>query len=306
MKARQLSYFRRNVFNRITAHVIRNCSTKQFRAVRSLRSLIRWCLTGTPIQNSLDDLGSLVTFLRTPVLEESIQFRNHITSYVQSKKSDPASDFQNLHMLLRSICLRRNKAVLPLFSSVEEIHEMDFTTEERHEYDRLGEKCLMALNLAVSGHQTKESHKTVLQAILKLRLFCNNGPGFDSSTVRDEPSEAFSLLQQGGLATCHYCSCDITSLATFGDPESANITPCHALVCAECIEIYNHDVKATFCPICKSQHLRSLEQLNHCTHEASHSITKHPTKLKKLCSDLQTHQQIGKRYVTCVQIYKTR
>ncbi|KAH6681052.1 P-loop containing nucleoside triphosphate hydrolase protein [Plectosphaerella plurivora] len=42
------------------AHVIRNWTTQQFGAVNDLVANIRWCMTGTPIQNTVDDLGSLI------------------------------------------------------------------------------------------------------------------------------------------------------------------------------------------------------------------------------------------------------
>jgi DNA repair protein RAD5 len=49
------------------AHCIKNRSTNYFKSCAQLQAKHRWCLSGTPIQNSLEDVFSLICFLRYQV-----------------------------------------------------------------------------------------------------------------------------------------------------------------------------------------------------------------------------------------------
>lgn len=54
----------RPLLMRQEAHTIKNQQTESARACFMLQATHRWCVTGTPLQNSLDDLFTLVRFLR--------------------------------------------------------------------------------------------------------------------------------------------------------------------------------------------------------------------------------------------------
>ncbi|KAF2800246.1 hypothetical protein K505DRAFT_293195 [Melanomma pulvis-pyrius CBS 109.77] len=283
------------------AHVIRNCSTKQFRAVTSLHSLFRWCLTGTPIQNSLEDLGSLVRFLKLPILEESAQFKRHIASKVQRTKWGPHCDFDNLRALLRSVCLRRTKAVLPMSKSTTYTHWLDFTPEEIKGYTKVERICKEALDLAISGHNVKEAHQTVLEILLRLRLFCNNGTVYDKldlveSRLYMDPEEALSLLQHDGEAICYYCSCDIQSLTGLEHSDSACLTTCQRAICGECVPIWRSGLeRSSKCPICHSHH--GFESAVSIGGEQVIGRINYPSKMLALCDDIEKFKEECKSVV---------
>ena len=170
-----------------------------------------------------------------PILGETIQFRRHVTNMVQPPQQDQPSDFRNLRALLKAICLRRDKTVLPNSGFAEEICKVDLTNEEWYEYDRIGDRCIRDLDMAISGYNATKSHTMVLHTILKLRLLCNNGREHQRDWLElmvQDPEDAFTVLQQCGETSCHYCSLDeIFSAGPRDDPESAKITGCHKLVC---------------------------------------------------------------------------
>lgn len=280
--------------------MIRNASTKQFRAVTALRSQIRWCLTDTPIQNSLEDLGSLVTFLELPILGQAPQFRRFITNTAQPTKSNRRRDFTNLHILLESICLRRNKSVLCLPQTTEHMHELDFTPDEREGYNRLLDACAESVRLAVNGHKMEKKRQTVLKEILRPRLFCNHGNLFDTTDPNflSRPDVEMSLLQQSGEAVYYYCSCDVLTLRSSGDSGSGRVTQCRRVVCGDCVARYKVTGPSARCPICHALHEpSSLDAPRDDDHGNVPSDTVYPSKLQKLCEDICAHKHEGKRWV---------
>ncbi|KAH0563506.1 hypothetical protein GP486_001927 [Trichoglossum hirsutum] len=282
----------------LLAHVIRNLSTKQFRAVNKIPAYIRWCLSGTPIQNTLIDLGALVAFLGVPILKEPATFRKYIDNSSHSLKANSQNEFKNLRFLLGSICLRRSKTILPLFGLKMEERRPQFSTREREEYRQLQIKCKRAIDLAVSGHNTKETHQSVIEALLRLRLFCNNGSTEESdksSPFPRDPEETLSMLQQSGDAICQYCSCDILSMSGSGSPEPVHLTECCRVVCGECRIQYQHDLEnaqasgKNSCPFCSDGHgvdnILPKETGDRMAIAAARKI--YPSKLMVLLEDIQ-------------------
>ncbi|KAJ9634511.1 hypothetical protein H2199_008968 [Coniosporium tulheliwenetii] len=179
-------------------------------------------------------------FLKVPILEDAAQFKRHITAPIDYKKVNIAKGYRNLRTLLSSICLRRTKAVLPMAQFTTFTQSLDFTQNEREEYAQIERICKEALDLAVSGHKVKEAHQNVLEILLRLRLFCNNGSVYDGSGAHFsgefmDPGEALSLLEQTGQAACYYCLCDVSSITRSNDDESALLTACHRVICSDCI-----------------------------------------------------------------------
>ncbi|ELR10812.1 SNF2 family protein [Acanthamoeba castellanii str. Neff] len=96
------------------AHLIRSRNTLMAKGTFSLIAERRWCLTGTPIQNQLDDLFSLIHFLHAEPFAEYRVWKNVIAKPYE--RNDPRAAEQ-LRNLLGHILLRRTKAVLSAATS---------------------------------------------------------------------------------------------------------------------------------------------------------------------------------------------
>lgn len=214
----------------------------------SLAAEHRWCLTGTPIQNSLDDLGALVSFLQVPLLKESRTYQNFI---IKRAATNSRNRFENLQTLLGSICLRRTRELLGMPNPDPEIREVTFSPDERNEYDNLLKECRMRIDMNVSGHG-KGRDFSVIQSLLQLRLYCNNGNVLrNSSHTQMDQDEVLSFLQQNDQASCVYCSCTIFSINDLPGVDGGRLLPgCSHLVCQECDT--QHDTGGRQCPQCSS------------------------------------------------------
>ncbi|KAF5254485.1 hypothetical protein FANTH_743 [Fusarium anthophilum] len=213
------------------AHDIRNRRTNQFKAVAALSAKHRWCLTGTPIQNSMEDLGALVSFLRVPVLENAPTFYKFITGPATSSSS--RDRFKNLRTLLETICLRRTRDILPLKHPVTYVREVLLTNSERQDYNNLIQEGKTQLEMITSGHSKRKVSSVVLQSILKLRLFCNNGRSIDNQQFEvtglpSDPDEALAYLQQHERNICAICSVTIYSIDNSDKTDGGRKSPCPA------------------------------------------------------------------------------
>lgn len=230
------------------AHEVRNRSTKQHQGVLALAAHHRWCLTGTPIQNSVDDLGALVTFLKVPILENPATFRKYIATPSAGNSRDR---FRSLRQLLGSICIRRLRDILDLPQPTKLTRLIQFTEAERQMYNFLGTNFRNRADMAISGHGNRSLTSTALRAILELRLFCNNGPNRPSSYDTRDADEILTELQQEDKADCAYCVSHVYFISdsrSSDDDGAILLRSCRHLICRNCIPRYEGDQMK--CPSC--------------------------------------------------------
>ncbi|RBA19767.1 hypothetical protein FPRO05_09067 [Fusarium proliferatum] len=160
------------------AHQIRNSSIKLHKAAASLESDTRWCLTGTPIQNSFDDLRSLLKFLRFEPFCQSNLFEQHIVKpFRQEQQGQPngLEEARNLKIMLKVCCLRRTQAKLDLPPSSIQRVDVTPTETEKSMFTSILDQCKEDFD-KMAGKEGKSKKSNVLfSAIMKLRRVCNHG-----------------------------------------------------------------------------------------------------------------------------------
>ncbi|KAK3687177.1 P-loop containing nucleoside triphosphate hydrolase protein [Podospora appendiculata] len=170
-------------------------ATTLFKAARSLKAETRWCLTGTPIQNSLEDLRSLLVFLRLEPLRTPKAFKTHIIGPLQSD-AETQEQIQNLQMLLRVTCLRRTENQLNLPPAIFEEVPITLTKNESALYQRVLSDCSVEFDRIISTKTNMTKHSVLFTAIMKLRRLCNHG-----TIIQPDPQTSSYGLDEA----CDFC-----------------------------------------------------------------------------------------------------
>lgn len=250
------------------AHTIKNRNAKATKACYVLRAEYRWCLTGTPMQNNLDELQSLIRFLRIKPYNDLSIWKDQITRPMSQGRGGVA--MKRLQFYLKAFMKRRTKDVLKQEGALNpggkpnkdgtsngfkvtarrvESVLAEFSHEERRFYDRLEQRTDKSLEQMMGGE--KMNYASALVLLLRLRQACNHpqllegsmakdkdalttGQAFSSQTPRkskvaeDDMDEMADLL--GGLSV-KTKQCDICQIELDKDEMSAG-----SLRCAECEE----------------------------------------------------------------------
>jgi len=166
------------------AHTIRNRNTDRARSIKELHAERRWCVTGTPIQNSMDDIAGLLLFLRLEPFDHYDTFRDYIRMPLE--RGHPTG-LKRLQTLIHSFTLRRVKGTVELPQRKVYTNNVELDPHERQLYDNYIQQSKYLLDKAIKTPGTRHA-KTALQIILNLRLICDHGQDLLSSseeTYRD-------------------------------------------------------------------------------------------------------------------------
>ena len=163
-------------------------------------------IQGTTIQNRLEDLGSLVRFLRVVPFDSNATFRTHISEplLTEAKAGD-----RNLRLLLKSMCLRRTRVLLDLPNAEDQTIILSLSMEERKFYSQVLEDTKRNIDDCISSRSITKTYNGIFQAILRLRLLCNNGTQQFSNSGSGFAEDEYV---EGGRPACMFCSCEIIVL----------------------------------------------------------------------------------------------
>jgi superfamily II DNA or RNA helicase len=166
------------------AQWIKNPESQRAKAVRSLSARVRIALTGTPLENRLSELWSIVSTVHPGLLGPWTHFRERFAVPIERDGSEER--LRVLAALVRPYLLRRTKEVVApeLPARIELVREVELTPAERKLYDAEREAAVTKL-----ADADERARFDVLASITRLReLACDSelvapGSGVASSKL---------------------------------------------------------------------------------------------------------------------------
>lgn len=304
------------------AHTIKSSRTIGAQAAFKLSSHCRWCLTGTPLQNNLEDLYSLLCFLH---VEPWCNWAWWSKMIQRPYESGDQRGLKLIRAILRPLMLRRTKEtkdkegrpILVLPPTDIQIIECKQSVAEHDFYDALFKRSKVQFDQFVAQGKVLHNYASILELLLRLRQCCNHPflvmsrgdsqqyadlnklarkflePNSDnaitnpSAVTRAYIEEVVDEIRRGENMECPIC------LEVADDPV---LTPCAHRLCRECLLASWRTPSNGPCPICR-QMLKKTELIT-CPSENRFRVDvkknwKESSKVSKLMDCLEQLRQSG-------------
>ena len=157
-------------------HRMKNAQSKLNQLLTNhYRTQHRLILTGTPLQNSLPELWSLLNFLLPSVFSSSESFNQWFNApfdkmgekNVEMNEEESLLVIRRLHQILRPFLLRRLKSDVEsqLPQKIEKVLRCELSEWQRIVYNRIKEESVI---------QSEQGAKGMTNALMEMRMICNH------------------------------------------------------------------------------------------------------------------------------------
>lgn len=175
------------------AQNIKNSESKQSQAVRQLKAGFRIALTGTPVENKLQELWSILDFLNPDYLGSRQFFQRRFAMPIE--KYGDKDSLETLRSLVQPFILRRLKTDREIIQDLPEKLEMNvfcgLSSEQAALYQKLVDRSLEDINEA----EGIKRHGMILTLLLRLKQICNHPAQYLKEDTLGTPQRSGKLLR---------------------------------------------------------------------------------------------------------------
>ncbi|KAH0553208.1 hypothetical protein GP486_006618 [Trichoglossum hirsutum] len=259
------------------AQCIKNRTTKAALAACALQAKSRFCLTGTPMMNSVGELHALIEFLRIKPYNEQKKFNEDFVRPLKGASQHGSDNaLKKLQALLKAILLRRTKKseidgkpILNLPERTNKSQNAVFNEDERTFYKALETQTAIQFNKYLKQGSIGRNYTNILVLLLRLRQACCHPHLIQDMEVQhnaeitvDEMTDLAKSLLPDVIARVKAMEGFECPICYDGVENPAIFIPCGHDTCTECfVKISNqsgqqnlargNEVVSVKCPTCR-------------------------------------------------------
>jgi SNF2 family DNA or RNA helicase/intein/homing endonuclease len=158
------------------AQNIKNEAAKQTQAIKKLKAQYKVALTGTPVENRLSELWSIMEFLNPGYLGSATDFRRKFATPIE--RYHDSNRAETLKHVIQPFVLRRLKTDKAIIADLPEKMEMKVFCNLTQEQASLYEAVVKEMLEKIEQSEGIERKGLVLSTLLKLKQVCNHPAHF--------------------------------------------------------------------------------------------------------------------------------
>ncbi len=153
---------------------IKNPSSKSFKAVKQLRSKFKLILSGTPVENTVNDLWTQMSFINPGLLGSQKFFYKDFVEPIEKKKDEDKA--QRLQTLIKPFVMRRTKeqVATELPPKTETLFYCKMTEAQSEFYEKTKSEYRNEILKALENGTYHKKPIQMLQGLTKLRQIANH------------------------------------------------------------------------------------------------------------------------------------
>jgi superfamily II DNA or RNA helicase len=157
------------------AQRIKNWSTKTAQAVKRLQSRYAFVLTGTPIENRIDDIHSLMSFLDPSVLGPLFRFNREFYELDERGRPSGYRNLEQLHKRIKPFLMRRRKADVEteLPDRTDQRYFVPLSPKQADSYGAHEGQVARLMAIAKSRPLTQQESEKLQRELAMMRMICD-------------------------------------------------------------------------------------------------------------------------------------
>ncbi|KAI9669801.1 MAG: putative DNA helicase ino80 [Trizodia sp. TS-e1964] len=197
------------------AQAIKSSTSSRWKSLLGFHCRNRLLLTGTPIQNNMQELWALLHFIMPSLFDNhdefSEWFAKDIESHAQSNTKLNEDQLKRLHMILKPFMLRRIKKHVQkeLGDKIEEDVYCDLTYRQRAYYTNLRNRISIMDLIEKAAIGDDQDTATLMNLVMQFRKVCNHPDLFERAETTSPFSfahfaETASFMREGNSINVAY------------------------------------------------------------------------------------------------------